>query len=210
MVTGRFSEVVTTESQLEEVLGVPSDRVLRKQIAILDANSRAFIAKSPFLLIASHDTDGNMDVSPKGDPAGFVRVLDETTLVIPERPGNRRADTFRNVLANPGVGILFLIPGKTETLRVSGSAMIVRDRWLRDEMAIGEKVPELGLVVNVREAFFHCSKCMLRSHLWESEHWPDITDLPTLARAMVDAGKLSESVDQMQALIESDARERLY
>jgi hypothetical protein len=208
--TGSFTEIVTTEAQLREVLGVPTERVVRKQISFLDAHCRAFIAKSPFLLLASYDADGNVDVSPKGDPAGFVRVLDETTLAIPDRLGNRRADTFRNVLVNAGVGVLFMIPGKQETLRVSGTAVIVRDRWLRDEMAMDEKVPELVLAVTVKEAFMHCPKCILRSQLWDKEHWPELRDLPSLAQSMVDAGNLSESVAEMQALIDTDTRERLY
>jgi PPOX class probable FMN-dependent enzyme len=208
--TGRFTEILTTEAQLREVLGVPTERVVRKQIPYLDAHCRAFIAKSPFLLLATYDADGNVDVSPKGDPAGFVRVLDDTTLAIPDRPGNRRADSFRNLVVNPSVGILFMIPGKQETLRVSGTAVIVRDRWLRDELALDGKVPELVLAVTVREAFLHCPKCILRSRLWDKEHWPDLSDLPSLAQSMVDAGRLSETVAEMQALIDKDTRERLY
>ena len=205
-----FSEVVTTEAQLREVVGSPSQRVLRKQIPSLDEYTRAFIAKSPFLLISSCDTEGHMDVSPKGDPPGFVRVLDDQTLVIPDRPGNRRADTFRNLLQSPQIGLLFLIPGKEETLRVSGTARIVRDLWVRKPMAIGGKVPDFAIVVNVREVFFHCAKCVIRSKLWDSDSWPALAGLPSLARAIVDQAKLDESVEEIQALIEKDARERLY
>src|SRR5215470_16402426 len=138
-----FSEVVSTEAQFREVTGNPSHRVLRKQIAHLDEHARAFIAKCPFLLISSCDGEGRMDISPKGDPPGFVRVLDDQTLAIPDRPGNRRADTFKNLLQNPHVGLLFMIPGRPETLRVSGRAFIVRDRALREKMAVDGKLPQL-------------------------------------------------------------------
>ena len=205
-----FSEVITSEAQIRGVIGSPNQRVLKKQIASLDEHCRAFIAKSPFLLISSCDGNGNMDVSPKGDPPGFVRVLDDETLAIPDRPGNRRADTFRNLLANPNVGLLFLIPGKQETLRISGTALIVRDRWVREPMGMAGKLPELAVIVKVREVFFHCAKCVIRSKLWESGSWPDPKGLPSLARVMVDQGKLEESLEEMEALIEQSNRERLY
>jgi PPOX class probable FMN-dependent enzyme len=205
-----FSEAVTTESQLRAIIGHPSHRVVRKHITALDVHCRAFIAKCPFVLIASADGAGNMDVSPKGDPPGFVQVLDDSTLAIPERPGNRKADTFSNLLQNRHVGLLFLIPGKQEMLRVSGTALIVRDQWLRDGMAIAGKTPEFAIAITVKEVFFHCAKCVIRSQLWSTTQWPDLTALPSLAKAMVDAGKLEETPEQMQALIDKDARERLY
>jgi PPOX class probable FMN-dependent enzyme len=146
--------------------------VLAKVRRMLNSQCRAFIANSPFVLVASADATGELDISPKGDPAGFVRVLDDTTLAIPDRPGNRRADTFLNLLQRPQVALLFLIPGKGETLRVNGSAVIVRDPWLREQMAVDGKVPELATVVTVREAFFHCPKCFARSGVWQPAQWP--------------------------------------
>jgi hypothetical protein len=205
-----FSEVITTETQLRGVIGSPNHRVLRKQIASLDEHCRAFIAKSPFLLISSCDGNGNMDVSPKGDPAGFVHILDDETLAIPDRPGNRRADTFCNLLANPSVGLLFLVPGKQETSRISGTAFVVRDQWVRERMGMAGKLPEFAVIVKVKEAFFHCAKCVIRSRLWESRSWPDLEGLPSLAQAMVDQGKLEETLEEMEALIEQSNRERLY
>jgi PPOX class probable FMN-dependent enzyme len=207
---GMFSEIVKTESQFRTIIGHPSHRVLRKHITALDQHCRAFIARCPFVLIGSADGAGSMDVSPKGDPPGFVQVLDDTTLAIPERPGNRHADTFSNLLQNRHVGLLFLIPGKQETLRVSGTAVIVRDQWLRDGMAIAGKTPEFAIAVTVKEAFFHCAKCVIRSQLWSTTKWPDPTGLPSLAQAMVDAGKLDETPEEMQVLIDRDVRERLY
>lgn len=208
--TQMFADVITTEAQLRSILGHPSHRVLAKHVTSLDRHCRAFIAKTPFLLVASCDCNGAMDISPKGDPAGFVAVLDDNTLAIPERLGNRKADTFSNILQNPAVGLLFLIPGKQETLRVSGKAKIVRDAWLRERFSLHGRVPEFVLVVDVEEVFFHCTKCILRSSLWDVSAWPDPAGLPSLAEAMVDAGGLDETVEEMQALITRDIQQRLY
>jgi uncharacterized protein len=205
-----FAEVITSEAEVRGVMGDPNHRVLKKQVSALDNYCRSFIAKSPFLLLSSCDADGHMDISPKGDPAGFVQVLDDHTLAIPDRPGNRRADTFRNILQNPHVGLLFLIPGKRETLRASGTATIVRDLWIRERMALAGKLPDFAVIVNVQEAFFHCAKCVIRSKLWDSNSWPELEGFPTLAQAMVSQGKLEDSVEEMQAIIEKSERERLY
>jgi PPOX class probable FMN-dependent enzyme len=206
----RFSDVIASPEALEAVLGRPNERVAAKVIDCLDSHCRRFIARSPFVLVGSCDAAGNIDMSPKGDPPGFVQVLDDKTLAIPERPGNRRADTFRNLIQNPRVGLIFLIPGKRETLRVSGEAMIVRDADLRQRMAIDGRVPDLALVVLVREAFFHCAKCMIRSHLWEQAHWPSLDGLPTLAEAAIAHARLTHSVAEIQGFIDTDERTRLY
>jgi len=205
-----FAEVIGTEAELRRVIGPPIERSLKKEITRLDVHCRALIAKSPFLLIASGDASGRMDVSPKGDYPGFVLVLDDETLAIPDRPGNRRADTFTNVLENPGVGLLFLIPGKLETLRVNGRARIVRDLELRRRMSVKDKVPELALVVTVEQAFIHCGKCMLRSHLWQKEQWQEIEDLQTQAQCLVDHGKLEQSLEEVQASIDKSRTAGLY
>jgi hypothetical protein len=207
---GRFNDLITSTDQLDSVLGRPSPRVLAKAIDRLDDLCRRFIASSPFVLVGSTDIAGNTDVSPKGDPPGFVQILDDWTLAIPERPGNRRADTFRNVLQNPRVGLIFLIPGKTETLRVAGNAMIVRDADLRQSMAVDGRVPHLALVVSVREAFFHCSKCMIRSHLWNPADWPSLDGLPTLAESAIAHAGVPQSVEDIQRVIDQDERTRLY
>jgi PPOX class probable FMN-dependent enzyme len=205
-----FSDMITSEKQLREVMGYPVQRVVDKTLSALDEHCRAFIARSPFLLIASADASGNVDVSPKGDPPGFVQVLDDKTLAIPDRPGNRRADTFRNILQNPKVGLFFLIPGNQETLRVSGRARLVRDGWLREQMATRGKTPELAVVVSVEEAFIHCPKCMIRSELWHPEQWPDVSGVPSMARMVIDHAKLSASVEEVQALLDESIRDRLY
>ena len=162
------------------------------------------------MLLATADGNGNADISPKGDPPGFVKIINKHTLAIPDRPGNYRADSMENILQNPNVGLIFLIPGKTETLRVGGTASIVRDKDLRDSMSVNGRSPELAIVVDVTEAFFHCSKCMVRSKLWKPEHWPDLEGLPRLAETMVDAGKLELSEDEMHKIVLNDERERLY
>jgi PPOX class probable FMN-dependent enzyme len=205
-----LSEVISSQAELRAVIGPALPRSVKKEIARLDENCRALIAASPFVLIASGDATGRMDVSPKGDAPGFVQVLDDETLAIPDRPGNRRADTFENVLQNPGVGLLFLIPGKLETLRVNGRARVVRDPALRSRMAVQGKSPELVLAVTVEQAFIHCGKCMIRSRLWDKESWPGGEGLPTQAQCLVAHGKLEERVEDVQASIERSRATNLY
>lgn len=156
----QFDEVIKSDAALVGAIGPTPQRMLDKQIDFIDDICRSYIERAPFLAIASFDGHGRADVSPKGDAPGFVAILDEKTIAIPERPGNRRADTFRNVLQNPHVGLIFFIPGRGETLRVNGQALIVRDRWLRERLAANGKLPELALIVTVEEAFVHCTKCM--------------------------------------------------
>ena len=205
-----FADVVTTQGSLRETIGAPMPRALRKEIARLDEHCRALIAASPFVLVGSGDGAGNLDVSPKGDRPGFVQVLDERTLAIPDRPGNRRADTFTNVLRNAGVGLLFLIPGKLETLRVNGRARIVRDPPLLGRMAVEGKTPALALVVTVEQAFIHCGKCMLRSGIWDPASWADVSGLPSQAECLVSHAALAEPLEEVEASIEESRRTRLY
>ncbi len=206
----QFDDVIETREQFRSIMGKPSDKVTRKSLSELDKHCGVFIGRAPFMLIASSDADGKTDVSPKGDPIVFVKIIDKQTLAIPDRLGNKRADTIENILQNPNVGLIFLIPGKTETLRVSGKAQVVRDQALRDSMAVKGKSPDFAIVVNVEEAFFHCSKCMIRSKLWQTEHWPDLDGLPRLAQTMVDAGKLELTESDMHEIVVNDERERLY
>lgn len=206
-----LTDLIATEEQLRELVPAPrTQAVWDKSIAVIDAHCRDFIAKSPFVLVATTDTTGRMDISPKGDPPGFVRVLDEKTLAIPERPGNGRADSFRNILENPRVGLYFLIPGKGETLRMSGSARLVRDQWLLDEMAMKERPAILALVVDVEEAFFHCPKCIIRSHLWEQDEWPDASGLAPLSRVVIDHARLDVPEEAVAAHLQKDVEKRLY
>jgi len=206
----KFEEVIATRERLRELNKQPSHRVSNKAIDRIDDICRRFIAASPFVMVASRGADGRLDLSPKGDPAGFVTVLDEKTLAIPDRLGNNRLDTFENLLVNPEIGLFFIIPGNGDTLRVSGKGQIVRDSALQAKLAVNGKPPNLVLIVRVEEAFMHCPKCMVRSRLWQPEQWPDRSNVPTLAEAMVTHGALSESLAEMQTIIDNDGVKRLY
>lgn len=168
------STEITTVAALEELLGVPSPAAAGKGRGSLHPIDAAWIAQSTMIFLSTSAADGTCDVSPKGDPAGFVMVLDAQTLAVPERPGNRRADSFHNVLANPHVGLLFLVPGRTDTFRVNGRARLVRDAPYFDAMAVRGRRPVLAMEVTVQECFYHCAKAFLRSRLWEPAAWrPD-------------------------------------
>lgn len=206
----RFADVVASESELRALMGHPSEAVVRSRLTALDDHCRAYIVRSPFVIVASTDGASELDVSPKGDPPGFVHILDDSTLAIPERPGNRRADTFSNVLQNPNVALIFLVPGRQETLRVSGTAIIATDRWLCDEMAIAGRAPAFALVVTIREVSLHCAKCVIRSKLWDARHWPDVAGMPPFAQAIVEQARLAKTPAEVQAFLDKDQRERLY
>ncbi len=161
------------------MIGEPAKAVCMKVTDSLNQLTRGFIERSPFLCIATSSPTGDCDVSPRGDPAGFVRILDDRTLVIPERPGNRLADTLRNIIANPHVGLLFVLPGITDTFRVNGRAWITDDRDLLAPCEHEGSVPRLGIVVEIEEAFTQCSKAFIRSHLWDPSTFQDRTSLPS-------------------------------
>jgi len=206
-----FQDVIRSEEQLRALLGAPvAPAVVDKTMSTLDGHCLTFIARSPFVLVATSDGGGRMDVSPKGDAPGFVRVLDEKTLVIPDRPGNQRFDSFRNLFQSPRVGLLFLVPGKRETLRIGGSAEVVQDAALLESLRAHGKVPALAIAVHVDEAFFHCSKCMIRSHLWQHEQWPPLDGLPTLAETMKDAAAIDVPLEVLEGVIKEDEQVRLY
>jgi hypothetical protein len=205
-----FAEEITTRAQLRSYVKEPSRKVSHKVIDHIDDICARFIAAAPFAVVATRGADGRLDLSPKGDPAGFVAVLDAHTLAVPDRLGNNRVDGFENLLVHPEVGLIFLIPGIGDTLRVSGTGRIVRDPALRDRLAVSGRAPNLVLVVDVTEAFLHCPKSIVRSHLWQPAHWPETSGVPTLGEAMVKHGRLGESAEQMQAIIENDRKTRLY
>lgn len=206
-----FDETITTRDRFRELAGgEASERVAHKTIDHIDDICQGFIALSPFIIVSSRGHDGLLDVSPKGDPAGFVAVLDRKTLAIPDRLGNRRFDTFENLMDNPEIGLLFIIPGNGTTLRVSGTGKIVRDRVLQERLAMDGKPPEFILIVTVGEAFMHCSKSMMRSGLWKAESWPESGNVPSLAQAMVVHGNLKDTIPDMQRVIDTDEVTRLY
>ena len=203
-------QVVTTADEVLATLGGPMESQVKKVIDHIDDHCRAWIERSPFVVISTASAAGAMDVSPKGDPAGFVRVLDPKTLAVPDRPGNHRGDTFLNVLENPSVGLMFVVPKRREVVRVSGTAIVVKDASLLESMAVGGKVPSLALVVRVREAMFHCGKSMIRSYMWEPELWGSVDGLPTYGRALVDHAQLDLSVEEMEQATDSNEKHRLY
>ena len=170
---------IRDETQLRAVLGMPTDLVRAKVRDRLDHLTRQFVERSPFLLLATSAADGSCDVSPRGDPPGFVRILDERTLLLPERPGNRLADSLRNVLSNDRVGLLFVIPGVGDTLRVNGRATLVTDEELLAPSAVEGNVPRVGFLIEVDEVFTHCSKAFLRSALWDPSRYVERSELPS-------------------------------
>lgn len=208
--TGHFDEIITTHERLRQIVSEPTPAIADKVIDHIDAICRRFIAASPFIIIGTKGSDGLIDVSPKGDPAGFVIVLDDKTLAIPDRPGNKRVDTFENLLINPDIGMIFLIPGYGYTLRISGKGSIVRDTALQRRLAVDGKFPELILIVTVQQAFMHCAKCIARSKVWQPAAWPDIQNVPSLAEAMVAHAKLSRTVSEQQSRIDMDFDTRMY
>jgi uncharacterized protein len=176
-----FEHVVTIEQELRDLLGLPSARAVQKERPALDSNCVAFIQRSPFVFVSTSGRDGRCDVSPKGDAPGFVQVLDDRRLLIPDRPGNKRLDSMRNLLANPHLGLLFLVPGREETLRVNGRAWITRDERLLDLCVVQDKRPLLAIGVEVQECFMHCAKAFRRSGLWSPDTWPSPDALPSMA-----------------------------
>jgi uncharacterized protein len=206
-----FTNLLTDEQELRDLLGQPSELVIRKQLAALDAHCRAFIALAPFLLLGTTGRDGLGDVSPRGDAPGFVRVLDETTLLIPDRPGNRRVDSLGNILQTGSIGLLFLIPGVEETLRVNGRAWLVRDPHLLEPMSVQGKTPLLAIGVQVAECYLQCAKALKRSHLWETEHWPAPGSVPSLAQMILDQTQLpNTTLADLEAAIAESYAKRLY
>ena len=197
-------------AELEALVGTPSGGAVAKQRAALHELDRQWLAASPFCLVATADADGRCDVSPKGDPAGeLVRVLDDRTLALAERPGNRRVDGFRNVLANPHVGLVFFLPGRGDTLRVNGRARLVREAPFFDDLVVKGHRPVLALVVEVEEAFHHCSKAFLRSRLWDPATWqPEaVAARPVIAQTLE---RQDESLEELETYYGPAYAEKLY
>jgi PPOX class probable FMN-dependent enzyme len=170
---------ITTEAELRELIGSPQELVVSKIATKLNDLTRQFVERSPFMCLATSAPDGSCDVSPRGDPAGFVRILDERTLLIPDRPGNKLADSLRNILANPNVGVIFLVPGIGDTFRVNGRARLITDEELLAPSEVEGKAPKLGILVEIDECYTQCSKALIRSDLWNPENHVDRSELPS-------------------------------
>ncbi len=191
--------VITTPEALRALIPPPRPAQQTKVLQALDHHASQWIGRSPFIVVASADAAGRVDLSPKGDPPGFVRILDDRTLAIPDRPGNRRLDTLTNILERPQVGVMFLVPGRGEVLRASGTGQVVTDPDLLSTMVVADRAPALALVVTIDEVMFHCGKSVIRSGLWSSEAWPPIDDLASYAQCLADQTAADETVEQMEA-----------
>lgn len=195
-------DATMTRDAVRAHYGDPSARVKAKQLAQLDQHAHAFIALSPFVVIASSDTSGRGDATPRGDAPGFVAVLDDTTLLIPDRPGNRRVDTMLNVAENPYIGLLFMVPGIDETLRVNGPARITTNTGTLKQLEAQGKMPVAGLIVDAEEVYFHCGKALIRSGLWKQKAPLERPQFPSLGRILadqiagIDAGEAERSIEE--------------
>ena len=180
----------------------------------LDKHAQDFIRRSPFLCIGTQNPDGKADVSPRGDPAGFVRILDPHTLAIPDRPGNNRLDSLANILANPSVGLLFIIPGFDDTLRVNGRDSLVTDPELLESMRVNDRAPRLAIIVKVSEVFLHCAKAFRRSHLWDPGHFQNREEMPSLMNILLDqtigAPSDGEEMRKMDEGLEAEHEKSMY
>lgn len=199
-----------TSTALREVAQMPGEYVSDKVIDHLDELSQKFIAASSLAIISSSRPDGILDVTPRGDPPGFVHVVNKNLIAIPDRPGNNRMDTFENVFQNQNVGIIFIILGHRDTLRVSGKGAVVQDSELAQATAINGRQPELTLLVNVERVLCHCPKAFVRGKVWQPDAWPDTSNVPTLAEMMVAHGDIADTLAEVEEVVKNDGKTRLY
>ena len=206
-----IEEEIQTIERLRELL--PTEGFTNTFLKVTDQLNdvaRNFIAHAPFVIVATKASEGLIDVSPKGDPAGFVEVYDNKTLIIPDRLGNHRVDGFHNLLKDPNVALLFIVPGHGDTLRIAGKARIVKDAAINKRHAINGKEPQLALVVDIEEAFMHCSKSFIRSRLWQHDHWPERKSAPTLAEWVIATVDREQTLEDVQEDHTADEGTRLY
>jgi uncharacterized protein len=204
-----FSDVLASADEVAALYGAPVEAVVNKVIDHLDSHCRDFIALAPFVLIATADAHGGCDVSPKGGAPGFVQVLDERRLAIPDAPGNRLVFSLRNVVASGRAGLLFLIPGLEETLRVNGRAWLTRDPAVLERLASDAKPPKIAIGVEVEEAFLHCAKAFKRSGLWQPDEWPSIAGLARPAQIWRDHMALDMTTREVQEFVDDDYENNL-
>ena len=206
--------IVRSEDELRASFPPTHDIAVKKCLNQIDKHARAFIERPPFVCIGTQSRDGSADVSPRGDPCGFVKILDEKTLLIPDRPGNNRLDTLSNILTNPEVALLFLIPGFDDTLRVNGRAELTRDPELLAMMMVNDRVPGIALAVHVREVFIHCAKALRRSRLWDAECHQDRSEMPSLMKIVLDQteGAPDDAAEQqrLDEGLEEEYRRTMY
>lgn len=210
MSLNRFQQCVTTAEELKALIGEPGELVIRKQLSELDHHMQAFIAESPFLLLGTYDRDGRCDVSPRGDLPSVAKVLDAKTLVIAERAGNRRADSLQNIIETGRVGMLFVIPGLGESLRVNGSACVIRDDEVLATMSMQGKSPVVGIAIEVEECYLQCAKALIRSKLWQPPQPLKTPSLSCFAQILIDQTRVDETVESLAEKIQQSYANRLY
>lgn len=203
-------EFIADRESLRQHYRAPGDGAVKKELRRLDHHAKSFLARSPFVLVGSSDDKGNADVTPKGDRPGFVAVLDDDTIAIPDRPGNNRLDTLENVIVNPAVGLLFLIPGMNETLRINGEARLTADLALREQLAAEGKPPVTVMVVAIKAVYMHCAKAFMRSELWAPGTWPDRASLPTLGQMLRDQLALAENAEALDRSLDESYRKTMW
>lgn len=201
--------ILATAAQIREHYANPVERSVRKTLPALDRHMRRFISLSPLLCLGT-SAEGGADVTPRGDSPGFVHVLDDRTLLIPDWPGNNRLDSFTNILSNPHVGLLFFVPGVDETLRVNGTAVLSVDPSLLARWNVAGRQPRAVLRVHVREAFLHCGKALLRAKLWRDDYKIDRAELPPYGQMLKDQTATTETADEIQAYVDRAYVEGLY
>lgn len=201
---------ITTREDLRTYRNPPSRFVANKVIGHVDDLARRFIAASSMVVLATRRPDGSVDMTPRGDPPGFVQILNDRVIALPDRLGNNRVDAFENILRDPGVGLYFIIPGHRDSLRISGRARIVRDTKLMAQMEAHGHVPDLAILIQVTALLSHCPKAFIRAGLWERDSWPDLGDVPSAGEFLKAHGSLPDPVPDVDAVVAKDGQTRLY
>ena len=203
-------EIVDNREKLRTHSDLPSHYVSDKEIDHVDALAARFIEQTGLVFLSTQRADGQLDISPRGDPPGFMKLISPTLLALPDRPGNHRVDTFENILQNPQIGLICVIPGHRDTLRISGEACLVCDEKLAETCAISGKPALSVLLIKVTRVLCHCPKAFVRGGVWAQEKWPDTTSVPSLAEMMSAHGKLEDSVAEIEGVVRRDGENRLY
>ena len=212
----KSAHYIKAPKELRGLMGEPMELAARKSVSKLDRYSKEYISRAPFVCIGSADENGKADVSPRGDPPGFVQVLDDNTLFIPDRPGNRRVDTMSNIISNPNIALLFLVPGFDDTLRVNGRAEVIRDDSLNAKSEVKGRKPTVGIKMHVEQVFFHCSKSFKSSGLWDADNRQDRTEMPSIGRMILEQTAEPTSIiseaefEEVDKFVEDGYRENLY
>lgn len=205
--------IIKDEAALRSLYSATHALAIQKAQTSLGEHAQTFIRRSPFLCIGTQDMNGKADVSPRGDPPGFVKILDAQTLAIPDRPGNNRLDSLVNITANPNVGLLFIIPGFDDTLRVNGRASLVTDPAILNQMIVNDRVPTLAIVIKITEVFMHCAKAFRRSHLWDPAHFQNRSEMPSLIKMILDETSVAPGEAEMRKIdedLEADYKSSMY